>query len=114
MALIAGIAAVAATASISGVAGAAEPGVSSLASSPVTVYAAKWCSACRALERGLTDRKIAFEVIDVDDNPSAFARARAAANASNAIPLTGVVRSSSTVWIVGSDVDAVERAQRGD
>jgi glutaredoxin len=92
----------------------AEPSVSSLASSPITIYGAKWCSACRALERGLTDRKISFEVIDVDDNPSAFARARASANASSAIPLTSIVRSSNTVWIVGSDVDGVERAQRGE
>ena len=100
--------------SASSLASAAQPNVSSLSSSPVTVYGAKWCSACRAMERGLTERKIAFEVIDVDDNPSAFARARAAAGATSAIPLTGVVRSRDTVWIVGADVDAVERAQRGE
>jgi glutaredoxin len=93
---------------------AGESGVSSLSSAPITIYGAKWCSACRTLERGLTERKIAFEVVDVDDNPAAFARARAAANASSAIPLTSIVRSQSTVWVVGSDVDAVERAQRGD
>jgi mycoredoxin len=98
----------------SGSADAKEPSVSSLASSPVTVYGAKWCSACRALEHGLTDRKIAFEVIDVDENPAAFARARAAAGATNAIPLTGIVRSSNTVWVIGADVDAVDRAQRGE
>jgi glutaredoxin len=98
----------------SSTANAGGSGISSLASAPVTVYAAKWCSACRSLESGLTERKIAFEVIDVDDNPSAFAKARAAAGATNAIPLTGVVRSSNTVWIVGADVDAVERAQRGE
>jgi glutaredoxin len=90
------------------------PEVSSLSSSPVTVYGAKWCSACRSLERGLTDRKIAFEVIDVDDNPAAFAKARAAANAGGAIPLTGIVRTSNTVWVVGADVEAVDRAQRGE
>ena len=92
----------------------AAPSVSSLTSSPVTVYSAKWCSACRVLQSGLADRKIPFEAIDVDDNPAAFARARAAAGAGNAIPLTSIVRSSSTVWIVGADVDAVDRAQRGD
>jgi glutaredoxin len=90
------------------------PSVSSLASSPVTVYDAKWCSACRALERGLTERKIAFETVDVDVNPAAFARAREAAGAANAIPLTGIVRSSNTVWVIGADVDAVERAHRGE
>ena len=90
----------------------AAPGVSSLASSPVTVYGAKWCSACSALERGLTERKIAFEVVDVDQSPAAFARAREAAGATNAIPLTSVVRASNTVWVVGADVDAVERAVR--
>ena len=95
-------------------ANAAEPTASSFSSSPVTIYGAKWCSACRALERGLTDRRITFDVIDVDDNPSAYSRARAAAGASNSIPLTSVVRSSSTVWVVGADVDAVERAQKGE
>ncbi len=89
----------------------AAPAVSSLASSsPVTVYGAKWCSACKTLEHGLSSRKIAFDVVDVDDNPSAFARARTAAGASNAIPLTSVVRDNQTAWIVGADVDAVERA----
>jgi mycoredoxin len=92
----------------------ADSGISSLSTSPVTVYGAKWCSACRTLEGGLKDRKIAFEVIDVDDNPTAFARARAASGASNAIPLTSITRSSNTVWVVGSDIDAVDRAQRGE
>ena len=95
-------------------ASAAGPAVSSLSSTPVTIYGAKWCSACRSLERGLTERKIAFEVTDVDDNPSAFARARAAAGASSAIPLTSIVRTANTVWVVGADVDAVDRAQRGE
>jgi glutaredoxin len=90
------------------------PEVSSIATSPVTVYSAKWCSACRSLERGLNERKIAFDTVDVDANPSAFTRAREAAGASNAIPLTGIVRSSNTVWVVGADVDAVDRAQRGE
>ena len=92
----------------------ASADVSSLSSSPVPVYGAKWCSACRALEGGLKERKIAFEVIDVDDNPSAFARARTAAGAASAIPLTSIVRTNNTVWVVGADVDAVDRAQRGD
>jgi glutaredoxin len=100
----------AAAASIATPAADAAPSVSSLASAPVTVYGAKWCSACRALESGLADRKIAFEIVDVDDNPSAFARARAAAGTSNAIPLTSVAKSSATVWIVGANVDAVEHA----
>jgi hypothetical protein len=92
----------------------APPDVSSLTTSPVTVYSAKWCSACRSLERGLNERKIAFDTVDVDVNPSAFARARDAAGATNAIPLTGIVRSTNTVWVVGADVDAVDRAQRGE
>ncbi len=95
-------------------AGAATPNVSSLAGTPVTVYGARWCSACRSLESGLVDRKIAFEKVDVDDHPDAFSRARALSGAGGAIPLTGVVRPSNTVWIVGADVDAIDRAQRGD
>ena len=86
--------------------------VSSLQTSPVTIYGAKWCSACRSLEHGLGERKIAFDKVDVDENPGAFERARSASGAGSAIPLTSVARSSGTVWIVGADVDAVERAQR--
>jgi len=96
------------------IASAADAGVSSLTSAPVTVYSAKWCSACRTLQSGLAERKIAFAVVDVDDNAAAFARARATANVGNAIPLTSVVRTSDTVWIVGAAVDAVDRAQRGE
>ena len=98
----------------SSVASAASPDVSSLTSTPVTVYSAKWCSACRALQSGLAERRIAFDVVDVDENAAAFARARAASGTGNAIPLTSVVRTSNTVWIVGADVDGVDRAQRGE
>jgi glutaredoxin len=90
----------------------ASAGVSSLTSSSVTVYGAKWCSACKSLEKGLSDRKIAFDLVDVDDNPSAFERARSASGQGSAIPLTSVAKPSGTVWIVGADVDAVDRAQR--
>src|SRR5262245_14779690 len=75
---------------------ASADGVSSLTSSPVTIYGAKWCSACRALQNGLAERKISFETIDVDDNPAAFSRAKAASGTGNAIPLTSVVRNSNT------------------
>jgi len=99
----------------SSTASAAERNVSSISSSPITLYGAKWCSACKSLERGLADRKIPFDMVDVDDNPAAFARARAAANASSAIPLTGVVKpSGDTVWIVGADLEAVDRARKGE
>jgi mycoredoxin len=107
-------AAVVGLAGVSSPAGAAERNVSSIATSPVTIYGAKWCSACRTLERGLKDRKVPFDVVDVDENPSAYARAKTAAGATNAIPLTGIVRGSDTLWIVGADVDAVEKAHRGD
>lgn len=90
----------------------AGAGVSSLTSSAVTIYGAKWCSACKSLEKGLSDRKVAFDLVDVDDNPSAFERAKSASGQGNAIPLTSITRTSGTVWIVGADVDGVERAQR--
>lgn len=92
----------------------AEPNVSSLASSPVTVYGAKWCSACKSLESALTARKVAFEVVDVDERPSAFARAREASGTGGSIPLTSIATPSRVVWVVGADPDAVERAQRSD
>jgi mycoredoxin len=97
-----------------GIASAAEPNVSSLTSGPVTVFGAKWCSACRALEAGLSARKIPFDLVDVDESPAAFARARAASGNGGAIPLTSIVRGNGTVWVVGADVDAVERATRGE
>lgn len=89
---------------------AAQPNLSSLSSGGVTIYGAKWCSACRSLEAGLKSRSIAFEVIDVDDNPAAFAKARASANAGSAIPLSSVTTSSKTTWVVGADVEAIDRA----
>jgi len=97
-----------------GVAGASEPNVSSLASHAVTVYGARWCSACRVLESALDDRKIAYTRVDVDESPAAFARARTAAGADDAVPLTSVARPSGTVWIRGADIEAVDRAQRGE
>lgn len=107
MRLAAAIAVFAALLSVSG----GTSAMSSLSSSGVTVYGASWCSACRSLEKGLTDRKIPFEVIDVDRNQSAFEKAKAASGAGNAIPLTGIARSSgTTAWVVGADIDAVERA----
>lgn len=86
--------------------------VSSLTSSGVTIYGAKWCSACKSLEKGLAQRNIAFDLVDVDDNPSAFERAKTASGEGGAIPLTSIVKDGKTTWIVGADVDAVERAQR--
>ena len=107
------LAGIAGVSSIGGsTAAAAEPNVSSLGGSPVTVYGAKWCSACKTLEAALRDRKISFEEVDVDENGAAFARARNASGQGTAIPLTSVIRSTGTVWIVGADVDAIDRAQR--
>ena len=80
----------------------------------MTIYGATWCPACRSLESGLRARQVPFEVVDVDKNPQAFERARTAAGASTAIPLTGVLRGSDTTWIVGADVDGVERLYRGN
>ena len=50
----------------------------------------------------------------MDDNAAAFARARSASGAGNAIPLTSITRTSDTVWVVGANVDAVDRALRGE
>lgn len=91
-----------------------ERNTSSLAKSDVTIYGAMWCPACRALESGLRARQVPFEVVDVDKSPQAFERARAAAGAGSSIPLTGVVHGSDTSWIVGADVDGVERLYRAN
>ena len=80
----------------------------------VTLYGAAWCGACHALEQGLRDKQIPFEIIDVDKNPSAYAYAKKAAGAGNSIPLTGVARKTDTQWIVGANVAAVEKAYKGE
>ncbi len=108
-----------------GFAGASELGVPSVAraapASPalssdvaVTVYAASWCSACKSLERGLRDRSVPFDMVDVDQNPKAYEVAKRATG-KNVIPITSVARSSDDVtWFVGADVDAIEKAYRGE
>ncbi|MBI2387986.1 MAG: glutaredoxin family protein [Deltaproteobacteria bacterium] len=78
----------------------------------VTVYGATWCSACKSLEASLRSRGIPFEVVDVDENPAAFAIAKKAAGVS-AVPLTNVIRGPAQTWIVGADPDGVERAYKG-
>lgn len=78
----------------------------------VTVYGATWCSACKSLEASLRNRGIPFELVDVDENPGAYAIAKKAAGA-NAVPLSNIVRGPAQTWIVGADPDAVERAYRG-
>ena len=65
------------------------------------------------LEGALRERGIPFEAVDVDENPGAYAIAKKAAGA-NVIPLTNVVRGPQRSWIVGANVDAVERACKGD
>lgn len=86
-----------------------------LSSEPiVTVYGASWCSACKSLERGLRDRSVPFDLVDVDQNPKAYDVAKRATG-KNVVPLTSVARGTDdAVWIVGADVDAVEKAYRGE
>jgi uncharacterized protein YqhQ/glutaredoxin len=78
----------------------------------VTIYGASWCGPCKILERGLKERDIPFEIIDVDQSPESFARAKQATGSSS-IPQTCVARGADTTWIIGADVDAVEKAYRG-
>ena len=80
----------------------------------VTVYGASWCSACKSLERGLRDRSVPFDLVDVDQNPKAYEVAKRATG-KNVVPITSVSRGSDELtWIVGADVDAVEKAYRGE
>lgn len=82
-------------------------------SGAVTVYGAEWCPACKSLERSLKSRDIPFDVIDIERNPSAYAKAREEVR-TNSIPITSVARASEMRWIVGADPNAVERAYRGE
>src|SRR5579883_2141637 len=79
----------------------------------VTVFGATWCSACKGLERGLRERGVPFDLIDVDQNPKAYEAARKATG-KNVVPLTSVARDEDVTWVVGADVDAVEKAYRGE
>lgn len=78
----------------------------------VTLYGADWCGHCKALERTLRERDIPFTLVDVDKSPEAHERAKRATGTS-AIPVTEVANGNGSVWIVGNDPDAVERAYRG-
>lgn len=78
----------------------------------VTIYGASWCGPCKILERGLKERDIPFEIIDIDRSPESFERAKQATGSSS-IPQTCVSRGSDTTWIIGADIAAVERAYRG-
>src|SRR5881398_1030758 len=70
----------------------------------VTVYGASWCSACKSLERGLRDRNVPFDLVDVEQNPKAYDAAKRATG-KNVVPLTSVARNTDDVtWIVGADV----------
>ena len=75
----------------------------------VTVYGATWCGPCKILEHGLRERKIPFDLIDVDENPKAYDVARRATG-QNVVPITSVAKGADVSWIVGADVDAVEKA----
>jgi len=96
----------------SGVVPVAHAAPTTLSRSDVTIYGASWCSACRSLEKSLTERGVPFDVVDVEKNRDSWERAKAAAGAGNAIPLTGVAKGSETVWFVGADADGVERAYK--
>jgi mycoredoxin len=87
-------------------------GISS-SQSAVTVYGASWCSACRSLEAKLNERRIPFDMIDVDKNREAYDRARNASGMGSGIPLTHITQNTST-WVQGDDADAIERAYKGD
>ena len=90
------------------------PNVSSLSHADVTVYGAKWCSACKTLEAGLKEKDIPFDLIDVDDSPGAYEKAKSASGAASVIPLTSVMRESNTTWFVGADVNGIAKAYRGE
>jgi glutaredoxin len=81
--------------------------------SSVTIYGATWCSACKSLESKLNDRRVPFDVIDVDRNREAYDRARSASGMGSGIPLTNVMKGSSQ-WFQGDNADAIERAYKGE
>jgi len=75
----------------------------------VVVYGATWCGPCKILEHGLRERKIPFDLVDVDENPKAYDVAKRATG-QNVVPITSVTKGADVAWIVGADVDAVEKA----
>jgi mycoredoxin len=79
----------------------------------VTVYGAKWCGPCHVLQDGLKERGVPYDYVDIDESPVAWQMARKASG-SNGIPTTSIKRGPTISWVIGSDVNAVEKAYRGD
>jgi mycoredoxin len=75
----------------------------------VVVYGATWCGPCKILEHGLRERHVPFDLVDVDENPKAYDVARRATG-QNVVPLTSVTKGTNVTWVVGADVDGVEKA----
>lgn len=92
---------------------ATERAAISSSQSSVTIYGATWCSACRSLESKLNERRIPFDIIDVDKHRELYDRARNASGMGSGIPLTHITQNTST-WVQGDDADAIERAYKGE
>jgi mycoredoxin len=57
---------------------------------PITVYSTTWCGHCKRLMRQLDEADIAYEVVDVDENPQLGARIVAKTGGFRTVPTLDV------------------------
>ena len=57
---------------------------------PVTVYSTTWCGHCKRLLRQLDEAQIAYEVVDIDDEPEHGARIVAETGGFRTVPTLDV------------------------
>lgn len=53
---------------------------------PITVYSTTWCGHCKRLLRQLDEARIAYEVIDLDEEPQHAARIEAKTGGFRTVP----------------------------
>lgn len=81
-------------------------------SGSVTIYTSVGCGPCKNLQHKLSERNIPFLAIDVDQNRDAYLHAQVASGGKSGVPLTDINQGQQDVWILGDDIDAVEKAYR--
>lgn len=77
----------------------------------ITMYAAKWCGACRRAREWLGERRIAYREIDIDEEPAAQAALRAR-NPRGSIPTIDIDGQILVGFAPGRIRRAIESAAR--
>jgi len=75
----------------------------------ITVYMARWCRACAAARRWLSQQKIAYRAVDVDAGPASAAELRAR-NPRGSIPTFDIDGQILVGFSPGAITRAIDRA----